>query len=185
MLYRKISPQKWDDLNTKKYCILTFDSTRTSLVDSLVQDCFEGRKREKNLQREVVVVNQRNDILTIPSCQVVLIFVEKNKDDVILESPGYARDDLKLLTVKSCRKTNGKYLYDVHISPPFTFNMEQIIMIQLKRCCICCTFSYAKQHNLFTVFSLIYVLKPMNQFNYSIISSLRRCAVAAYSLNTS
>lgn len=99
------------DTLLNKYCIVTFDANHLSLVNSLVQDCFEGRKRRKSFEKDNFVVKQSHDITKIPSCQVILLFIEKNKDDRILEMPGSGGDDLKLLTVKSCRKMKCKVLF--------------------------------------------------------------------------
>lgn len=84
-------------------------------VNKFTQDCYEGRKKEKNLRKIDVIIQEAKDVLKIPPARVCLIFIRKNEENLILETPGRSTTDLRLLVVKSCRKMIGNVLFELNI----------------------------------------------------------------------
>lgn len=72
-----------------------------------MQDCFEGRKKEKNLKKKEIRIHEARDVLKLPTSKVMLVCIESNVNNTILETLGKDESDLRVLTVKSCRKSNG------------------------------------------------------------------------------
>lgn len=74
----------------------------------MLKSSVEG-KREKNLAETGYVIIDEKSVLNIPNVKVILVFIDKHHSDTILETPGEDVNDIKLLTVQSCRKMGGMY----------------------------------------------------------------------------
>jgi hypothetical protein len=82
----------------------------------MLKSSVEG-KREKNLSETAYVITDEKSVLNIPNVKVILVFIDKHHSDEILETPGEDVNDIKLLTVQTCRKMGGRYTtnFDFHI----------------------------------------------------------------------
>lgn len=74
----------------------------------MLKSSVEG-KREKNMAETDYVITDENSVLNIPNVKVILVFIDKHHLDEILETPGEDVNDIKLLTVQTCRKMGGRY----------------------------------------------------------------------------
>jgi hypothetical protein len=88
----------------------------------MLKSSVEG-KREKNLSETAYVITDEKSVLNIPNVKVILVFIDKHHSDEILETPGEDVNDIKLLTVQTCRKMGGRYTKNLgfHIPDLFVF----------------------------------------------------------------
>ena len=99
-----------------KYCVISFNTENHDNHKKMLKSSVEG-KREKNLSETAYVITDEKSVLNIPNVKVILVFIDKHHSDEILETPGEDVNDIKLLTVQTCRKMGGRYTtnFDFHI----------------------------------------------------------------------
>ncbi|KAK3096768.1 hypothetical protein FSP39_003065, partial [Pinctada imbricata] len=61
-----------------------------------------------SLQQMPYFLDNHGDILTIPRSKVIIVYVEKNKRNIILEDPDQELGDLKRTTVEAACKMGAK-----------------------------------------------------------------------------
>lgn len=140
----------WQSLKNK-YCIVSFNPNNVAVHERYIDPCLAGRSRVLGYEKETFVVNYPKDVLKMPRCKVMLVFVDNNCDDIILERPGKETGDLRLLTVKACQKMNGKIYaygcYAVRFSKQKSIFFNSITSNKntfcchihvIVLCCLCC-----------------------------------------------
>ena len=95
------------EILSKRYCIVSFDETKSKDHSAMIDKCLSKRTRDKGLEKQSILVSKRGDVRKIPKCMVIVVFVDKNENGVIIEALGQERD-LRLLTIKCCIVSKGK-----------------------------------------------------------------------------
>ncbi|CAG2240112.1 unnamed protein product [Mytilus edulis] len=100
---KQIKRRRPEELENK-FCVVSFSPETHNKHRRITRPSVEGRLRIKKMDEADFVVTNDKSVMKIPHCKVILVFVDHNQKDVILETPGEDEEDIKLLTVKTCRK---------------------------------------------------------------------------------
>ena len=92
-----------------KVCVLSFFQETSDKHVELTKSAIQLVDALHGVEVVTTVITKHEEVLDMPPCKVIIMFVDYNQRNVILEDTKKVLGDLKLTTARAILKFNGRF----------------------------------------------------------------------------